>query len=130
MTVRNPRSKAAITGADLRNPSRYAGSNSPLANVIGDPPERMTEAAKAAWYEFEKELPWLNRSHRAIVKLASVLRAKFDEGADGINHIQVYSAILSKLGATPADASRVFWPSEDDEDPADGFFNRRAGGHA
>jgi hypothetical protein len=34
------------------------------------------------------------------------------------------SAILSKLGATPVDETRVTAPSEDDEDPSDKFFGR------
>ncbi|WP_156521665.1 hypothetical protein [Croceicoccus pelagius] len=54
--------------------------------------------------------------------LAAILRAKVEGGIDGVNHLQVYSPTLSKLGATPADAARIAW--SDDEDDADEFFGR------
>ncbi|MGE0776457.1 MAG: hypothetical protein AB7L36_15660, partial [Sphingomonadaceae bacterium] len=90
---------------------------------IGDPPERLDAEQREAWEQFAAEIPWLNRSHRAIVELAARLRAKVTAGYDGINHFQVYSAILSKLGATPVDASRVFTGGPDESDPSDKFFN-------
>ncbi len=124
--VRTPISKAHITGTATRNPGRYAGRNAPNLSALGEPPDVLNAAEREAWVLFEAELPWLHRSHRAIVHLACVLRAKIEAGIDGINHLQVYSATLSKLGATPADESRVGWHEDDDED--DWFSERASGG--
>lgn len=122
MPARNPLMKAKATGADLKNPSRYAGHNSPDQSSIGEAPESLKPEEREAWERFVSELPWLAASHRAIVHLAAILRAKVEGGIDGVNHLQVYSATLSKLGATPADAARIAW--SDDEDDADEFFGR------
>jgi hypothetical protein len=121
MTARTPTAKAKITGAANKNPSRYRGLNSPTLSAIGEPFECMGNAEQVAWHDFVAELPWLNRSHRAIVHLACILRCKVHGGSDGVNYLQVYSATLSKLGATPADASRVGYNQQDDE--PDEFFD-------
>jgi hypothetical protein len=121
MTAKTPKTKADITGASLRNPSRYRGANSPTISAVGEPFEIMTEAEQIAWHNFTAELPWLNRAHRAILHLACILRVKVTSGSDGINYLQVYSAILSKLGASPADESRVGYGRDDDE--PDEFFD-------
>lgn len=119
---RTPTAKAKTLGADIRNPARYASRNAPQVSPLGNPPEALNEAERKAWALFEAELPWLARSHRAIVHLACILRAKVEGGIDGINHLQVYSATLSKLGASPADESRIAW--SEDEDDEDEFFGR------
>lgn len=76
----------------------------------------MTAAQQIAWHEFVAELPWLNRSHRSIMHLACILRAKVESGIDGVNYLQVYSATLSKLGASPADESRISFSSDNEPD--------------
>lgn len=47
-----------------------------------------------------------------------------DEGDFGINAAQALSSILSKLGASPADESKVNHGDDGDEDPDDKFFGR------
>jgi hypothetical protein len=124
MSKRLPSAKAAITGAALKNPSRYRDRRGPKGvRPLGEPYATMTEAQCAAWEEFRAELPWLNNSHRALLRLACILHVRMDEPDVGVNQIQTYSAILSKLGASPADEAKVSLPEDEEEDDVDRFFN-------
>ena len=66
------------------------------------------------------EMPWLNSSHRTLLRLACIISARLDGPDVGVNQLQTLSAILSKLGATPVDETRLNLPAEADE--ADRFF--------
>ncbi|WP_372706883.1 hypothetical protein [Brevundimonas sp.] len=84
----------------------------------------MTPPQAEAWREFRAELPWLTSSHRALVQLASVLRSRIDsDPAIGITALSAYSAVLSKLAATPVDDSRVSIPDDAEADETARFFN-------
>jgi hypothetical protein len=122
---RLPKGKADIKGAQLKNPARYKDRAEPRnAGALGAALTSMTKEQKAAWREFAQDLPWLNRSHRALLHLACVWRAKLEKEGDlGVSATQAYSSILSKLGATPADESKVAARSDDNEDPAEKFFH-------
>lgn len=120
--ARNPLAKAQILGADRKNPQRYRGRNDPASSPIGEPSRFLSEAQREAWNSFVAEIPWLTASDRPLLELASVLRAGFTADAmTGINRLQVYSAVLSKLGATPVDRSRIGFTG-DEEDEHDEFF--------
>jgi hypothetical protein len=122
---RNPKAKADVSGASTVNPSRYRDrSTSAQTRPVGDPYPKMTDAQKVCWAEFKAELPWLNSAHRPLLRLACVLAARMDEPTFGVQATMTLSAILSKLGATPVDESKVHRPPEEDEDPADRFFGR------
>jgi hypothetical protein len=85
----------------------------------------MTEEQKEAWDQFRDELPWLNNSHRALLEVACNVRARLAVGAEvGINVLQTYSSILSKLAATPVDETKVSHGDDSEEDPTDRFFGR------
>lgn len=121
---RIPTMKAHITGAAVRNAGRYAErTTSAGAGEVGEPPNALTPAQAEAWRTFAAELPWLNSSHRAVLQIAAVLRARLTADPDmGVNAMQAYSAVLSKLGATPADESRVAMSDPVEDDPAERFF--------
>src|SRR5690606_24906747 len=123
---RLPAKKAEISGAALINAGRFKDRRAPKrTRPLGEPYAFMTEAQKEAWELFRSEIPWLNSSHRALLHLACVLRARLSENPDmGVNGLQTYSAILSKLGATPVDETKVSLPDDEEEDPADRFFKR------
>jgi hypothetical protein len=120
--ARQPTAKARITGAAAKNPQRHRNRNNPAASPLGDPSPFLDQDQKEAWHKFLAEIPWLVAADRAMLEVASILRARFqaEGGYLGVNHIQVYSAILSKLGATPADRSRI--TPADDEPAEDEFF--------
>jgi hypothetical protein len=87
----------------------------------------MTDAQKAVWSEFRRDMPWLDRSDRVLVRLACVLAAKMDadeDGEIGVSAAHALSGVLSKLGATPVDKSKVNHGEDGDEDPTDRHFAR------
>lgn len=122
---RLPAAKAKVTGADVKNAGRFKDRKAPKrTRSLGEPYSNMTAEQGLAWELFRAELPWLNSSHRALLQVACVLRARLNaDPGIGITALQTYSAILSKLAATPVDETKVGQPDDEDEDPADKFFN-------
>jgi hypothetical protein len=121
--ARTPNAKAAVSGAALHDPQRFKNRKSPKRTApLGQPYPTMTEAEQLAWAEFQASLPWLTRGHRVLVRAACVLSAKMDSGEIGVSALHALSSILSKLGATPVDETKVSHAEQDEEDPADEFF--------
>lgn len=122
---RLPAMKAEVTGAAAKNAGRYADRKAPKGTrPLGEPYKAMTESQREAWNEFRDELPWLNSSHRALLQVACVLRARLNNEPDmGVNALQAYSAVLSKLAATPVDETKVNYGGEEETDPADRYFH-------
>jgi hypothetical protein len=122
---RLPEAKAAVSGAVLHDAGRFADRKGPKKpRPLGDPYLKMTDAQKEAWDEYRSELPWLNSSHRPLLRLACIWTAKMDDADFGVSATQALSSILSKLGATPVDETKVNHGDDSDEDPADRFFGR------
>lgn len=122
---RLPAMKAEVTGAAAKNAGRYKDRKAPKSTrPLGQPYKSMNDDEQSAWHEFAEELPWLNSSHRALLHLACRLRARLHNDPDmGVNAMQAYSAVLSKLAATPVDETKVSYGSDEDEDPAEIYFN-------
>jgi len=123
---RTPLAKAAVSGAALIHPERHSARTvSKRVRAIGEPYKTMTLEQRDAWSDFCDELPWLNSSHRALLQVACILRARLNADSEiGVNQLQTYSAILSKLAATPVDETKVNHGDDSDDDPADAFFSR------
>lgn len=114
-----------MSGAAQHDPQRFRGRKGPkAARAVGEPYATMNDAERAAWAEFQANLPWLNSGHRTLLRMACALTAKMDEGALGVSAIHALSSILSKLGATPVDETKVNHGGDEDEDPTDKFFGR------
>lgn len=121
---RLPVAKAEVSGAGIKNPQRFKDRKTPKgAKPLGKPYARMTAEQKEAWEEFREELPWLNSFHRGLVRAACILRVRMDDPDVGVNQIQTYSAMLSKLAATPVDETKIGFTDEA-EDPDEQFFSR------
>lgn len=122
---RLPAAKAEATGAALINAGRFADRKAPKGTrPLGEPYAKMNEAEKEQWAEFARDLPWLNSSHRVILRMACKLTVDMDGDEFGVSKAQALSSILSKLGATPVDETRITHGDEGDEDPADAYFGR------
>lgn len=122
---RLPMMKAEVSGAAIKNPQRHKDRKVPRTRPLGLAYAKMTPEQVEAWEEFREELPWLNSSHRALLQVACVLRARVNTSPDiGVDALKAYSAILSKLAATPVDETRVSVPDADEADPTDRFFGR------
>jgi hypothetical protein len=120
---RTPLAKAKATGQILQNPQRFKGRNEPESNgPLGPPPAWLKKAAAEAWEAFDDELPWLNRSHRCLVGIASIARAELASSCADTRMLNLLRQCLGQMGATPADASKVTLPDEEDADPSDKYF--------
>jgi hypothetical protein len=54
------------------------------------------------------------------------LKARLDEGEEvGVSAMTLLGVLLSKLGATPVDETKVNHGGDGEEDPADQYFNGR-----
>lgn len=117
--------KAEISGAKVKNPGRFADRKAPKdVRPLGEPYENMTVEQKAAWAEFEAELPWLNSTHRGIVRMTCFLMAKLHASDITDAQMKILGPLLSKLGATPVDETKVNHDSGEKEEPEDKFFGR------
>ncbi|MHC1949868.1 hypothetical protein IF803_36720 [Bradyrhizobium sp. UFLA06-06] len=113
---RIPTAKARLEGRHIKDPQRYK-RNEPTADAIGDPPKWLNDAQRAAWREFAGELPWLNRSHRALVEIACAVRARLQSGEEvGTKALSLLRLCLASMGASPVDASKVSWAPDEDQD--------------
>lgn len=122
---RTPAAKAEVAGSALVHPGRFKDRKTPKrVRPVGEPYAKMTEAQREAWEEYRAELPWLNSSHRPLLRLACIWTAKMDDAEFGVSATQALSSILSKLGATPVDETKVNHADDEDEDPTDQFFGR------
>ena len=135
---RLPVEKAAITGADKKNPGRFKDRKKPrYTQPLGEPYARMSDTEKAVWAEVKAEIPWLNSSHRRVVRLVCRYEVALDEAPKlnaqlGAGLLQ----LLKTLGATPTeetkidDLSRFGHVGDDPEQPAgepeDRFFGEAA----
>lgn len=118
---RTPRAKAAVEASDKKNPQRFKNRTEAKADgPLGNPPAWLKDTpeikAKAAWKLFEKELPWLNQSHRTLVGMAANIQGRIMAGQEvGVQAMNLLRQMLGQMGATPADASKVATGDDGDE---------------
>jgi hypothetical protein len=115
---RIPKKKAQLEGRDKVNAGRFKNRKEPNSpGELGDPPDWMGGEQRLAWRTFQKEIPWLNGSHRGLVEIATIIRARLTGGEEvGIQALNLLRQCLGSMGATPSDASKVSVPEDDDED--------------
>ncbi|MEJ0015701.1 MAG: hypothetical protein WDN25_03895 [Acetobacteraceae bacterium] len=121
---RTPRAKAKVAGSDVKNPQRYRARKDPAAAPLGSPPTWMDELQGRVWRTFAGELPWLNRSHRALLEIAVTVRTRLMAGDEvpGVQALNLLRQCLGQMGATPADATKVQVPDDGEEDPDEALF--------
>lgn len=118
---RNPLGKAKVEGRERKDPKRFKGRSEPGGvGPLGKPPTWFVDTeqnkARSAWLLFEREIPWLNESHRMIVGLAANTQGRIMAGQDvGVQAMNLLRQILGQLGATPSDASKVAVPDAGEE---------------
>jgi len=121
---RLPVEVASVTGADKRSPGRFKGRSAPVVKSLGPAPKRFSSAQVEIWDDFNSDFPWLGRSDRRVVGLAVMLQYMID--TDPKCPVAVFvqmRMLLSSMGGTPVDRSKVSAPEEEGEDPADEFLN-------
>lgn len=119
---RLPAVKAQVTGAAIKDPQRHRPRKEPKTTPLGEASKFLDDHGIQAWEGFKRELPWLAESDRALVEIASQVRGRLLAGEDvGVTALSMLQSILSKMGGSPADRSRVSAPDGDEE--PDEFFN-------
>ncbi len=114
---RTPAAKADITGAADKNPQRHRDRAEPKGSQLGEPSACLDDYGQQAWEGFKRELPWLMESDRALVEVASSVRGRLLAGEDvGVTALSMLQSILSKMGGSPADRTRVSAPEEEERD--------------
>ncbi len=114
---RLPADKARITGAAALHPGRHASRKEPKTKALGAPTAFLDEHGQRAWEGFRREMSWLQESDRAAVEVCALVRGQLLSGEDvGVTKLSMYQSVLSKLGGTPADRSRV-GASDDEREP-------------
>lgn len=118
---RTPAAKARVTGADKLHPGRHAARKDPKSKPLGKPSTFLDDHGKQAWEGYRQELPWLMEADRSLVEIAASVRGRLLSGDDvGITALSMLQSILSKMGGSPADRSKV--ATGDDEPQEDEFF--------
>lgn len=113
---RKPTAILEMSGAFKKDPQRRdARAAEPIPQgPIGEPPEHLNDIEKAAWGAFIEETPpgVLTIADRALLTQASKLRAALDLGtfqteSGRLNAEKLFLSMLTRIGATPADRSRI-----------------------
>jgi len=79
---------------------------------LGDPPPGVLDSDEVAcWHELAQVAPWLERPDRIIVEMTCKLMMILRRGQGKPAHHRLLQSILTKLGLTPADRTRVRVPS-------------------
>lgn len=118
---RNPLLKAKAEGRNVTHASRYAKRKEPAAKgPLGSPPKWLVDnaatKAKSAWLLFQREIPWLNESHRLLVGIAASIQGRLMAGDDvGVQALNLLRQCLGQMGATPSDATKVALPDDEEE---------------
>ena len=118
---RTPVAKAKVTGADRLHPGRHKARSDPKTTPLGEASIFLDTFGVQAWEGYRRELPWLMESDRSLVEIAASVRGRLIGGQDvGVTALSMLQSILSKMGGSPADRSKVNAP--DDEPERDEFF--------
>jgi len=119
---RLPQEVAKVTGAIAKNAGRFEDRASPKVRSLGPAPVRFTEEQKVIWGEFNDDFPWLGRTDRNLVGLACILQDEINKGDAPIAAFAQLRLMLSSMGGTPVDRSKVSAPDDEDTDPTDEFL--------
>jgi phage terminase small subunit len=120
-----PREVAELKGAVRHDPQRYRKELPEVVQPLGQAPEHLSEAAKAAWFEVESLAPVkvLKGADRIALELLANLiveyRAAPSEFAS--RKYTVLISLLARLGMTPADRQKLGTEKPAEGNPFDEF---------
>jgi len=120
---RLPQEVAKVTGAIAKNAGRFSDRATPKVKSLGSAPKSFDADQIEIWDEFNADFPWLGRSDRRVVGLAVILQSEINKGDAPVAVFAQMRMLLSSMGGTPVDRSKVQAPEDDDADPSDEFLN-------
>jgi len=126
---RTPLAKARLTGEAAKRPERFRDRSEPRTSgaPVGTPPAYLDKEARAVWHELARDLGWLVAEDRFALEAASLaigqVRAMHRAGEPVTGALfSAMNTALGKLGASPADRSKVTARAPDDDaDPFAAF---------
>src|SRR4051812_23045388 len=102
MDHRTPLPLARLSGRDQVAKAHFAGRREPKSPPIGGPPAGIRDPLeRAAWTHFRREVPWRCESHRALLEIACLLRARLARGDTSTKATGLLRQCLGQMGATP-----------------------------
>jgi hypothetical protein len=117
---RKPTNVLKFTGAFDKNPKRAEERQREPKSTdpIGAPPPELEGHALTAWNRIVSEAPpgVLTKRDRLVVQAAAVLSGRMIRGEDDAKLLSQLRVFLGELGMTPAAASKVSAPANDDKD--------------
>lgn len=119
---RLPQEVAKITGAVAKNAGRFTDRSAPKVKSLGPAPKRFTESQAEIWNDFNADFSWLGRSDRNLVGLACILQDEINKGEAPIAAFAQLRLMLSSMGGTPVDRTKVGKEDDEEEDPTDEFL--------
>jgi hypothetical protein len=91
---------------------------------LGGPSPHLNKLEKRCFLAFKREVSWLKESDRALVDIASCLRARMLSGPAAETDVAGQLRMcLNKMGATPVDRSKFQLPPDPEPDELGRFFN-------
>lgn len=121
---RAPLAKLKASGTLDKNPSKYRDRKEPQSRPIGKPSRCLKKREVEAWHAFMHEAPWLREGDRRLLEMACVLTARFWSGKATNDDMRFLTTLLSKMGMTPTDRSRVLIAdSGKSQDAGESFFD-------
>ena len=120
---RLPEKVAKTIGANIKDPQRFRDRKEPKVKSLGHAPKSFDADQVDIWDEFNADFPWLGRSDRRVVGLAVILQSEINKGDAPVAVFAQMRMLLSSMGGTPVDRSKVQAPEDDDADPSDEFLN-------
>ncbi len=112
--------EARLKGADRKNPSRFRGRHDlPKGDPIGEAPEWLNAAQRAAWDEFAEAWPWVTKSDRAALELLCVVAAHIRDPNQETKTslLSTYRHLVTDFGGSPTSRNRIAWGGEEDDKP-------------
>jgi hypothetical protein len=119
--VKQPREAAELKGANRVHPERYRGEVPKSKDSLGDPPDRLSDAARKAWTEIEAyAIPGvLTSSDRFFMEFAANLLAEYWRSPDDFqtSRFGQMISVFARLGMSPADRQKLAVEKAEDENP-------------
>lgn len=119
-----PLAKLKASGTIDKNPGRYKDRKEPQSKPIGKPSRSLKKREIEAWHAFVYEAPWIREGDRRLLEMACKLTALLWADRADNDDMRLLLSLLSKMGMTPTDRSRVLIAQDDKaKDPSEAFFN-------
>ena len=120
-----PRELAELKGAGKKHPERYRKEVPQSEHGLGVPPDHMSAAAKAVWFELVTYAlkGVLTGSDRLVLEVTSVLVAQFRADPEEMPAARLTQMVgcLARLGLTPADRQKLGTAKPAEGNPFDEF---------